>query len=53
MTVITDSNHKVYDIALIPGLEDWESHGYHVYFPVDRNELPNIGDYYKPVKTTP
>lgn len=46
MIIITDTNHIVYDIALIPGLQDWESAGYHVH--ESGEPLPEIGTYYNP-----
>lgn len=47
MTIITNENHVVLDISFIPGIVDYELHGYHLYFPVT-GDLPTVGDYYNP-----
>lgn len=48
MCVITDENHVVMSVSLIPGLgtlpEDW-----HCYFPV-WDDLPITGSIYNPTK---
>ncbi len=46
MCIITDENHIVQSVSLIPGLtqipENW-----HCYFPAKCARLPNEGDYYE------
>ena len=46
MCVITDQNHVVVSISLIPGV-GYIPPSFHVYFPVV-GELPKEGDVYKP-----
>lgn len=45
MTIITDSEHKVVSVSLIPGLGSVPS-DFHVYFPAKCKELPSEGDTY-------
>jgi hypothetical protein len=47
MCVITDQDHKVISISLIPGVGNIPS-CYHVYFPVTEENLPEKGDIFKP-----
>ena len=46
MCVITNTEDVVVSISLIPGVGTILE-GYHVYFPVKANELPQVGDVYK------
>lgn len=47
--VITDPDHKVVSISLIPGVDEnrFAQAGYHVYFPVE-GDWPRKGEYFKP-----
>ncbi len=46
MCIITNDEHVVVSISLLPGLGNIPD-SYHVYFPY-KGELPNQGDYFNP-----
>ena len=48
MCIITDNNHKVFSISLIPGLTEVPI-SWHIYFPAkcSVDDLPQEGDFYQ------
>lgn len=48
MCILTNSQHIVLDNHFLPGIIDWESNGYHLYYPEEGEIKPDVGNYYNP-----